>query len=60
MGERVCRVDLAAVTGGTRKLTGWDLPPADKVTITEPPTDEQLEVLRGLHTRTSATRGEAS
>ena len=49
-----------ATVEGAREVAGWDLRLADKVTITAPTTDKQLEVLSWVHTRTSATRGEAT
>jgi glutaconate CoA-transferase subunit B len=39
-----------------REATGWDLKVAQNVTTTEPPTDEELEVLRDLKARTEAAR----
>ena len=49
-----------ATVKGAREVAGWDLQVTDKVTITAPPTDKQLEVLRWVHTRTSATSEEAT
>lgn len=37
-----------------RDRTGWELAIADDVTITDPPTDEELTILRGLKERTAA------
>ncbi len=51
---------LAAVIEGARGVAGWALCVADKVATTEPPADEELEVLRGLYARSAATRGEDS
>jgi glutaconate CoA-transferase, subunit B len=48
-----------ATVEGAREATGWELRVAEKVTTTEPPTDEELEVLRELHARTAAARMEA-
>jgi glutaconate CoA-transferase, subunit B len=45
-----------ATVANAREATGWGLRVAEKVTTTEPPTDEELEVLRELHARTAATR----
>ena len=49
-----------ATVEGAREATGWELRVAEKVTTTEPPTDEELEVLRELHARTAAASTEAS
>lgn len=38
--------------------TGWPLKVAPDVKITEPPTDEELSVLRDLHKRTARAHGE--
>jgi glutaconate CoA-transferase subunit B len=45
-----------ATVANAREATGWGLRVAEKVTTTEPPTDEELEVLRELHARTAAAR----
>lgn len=37
-----------------REATGWDLKVAEETTTTEPPTREELRVLRDLHERTRA------
>jgi glutaconate CoA-transferase, subunit B len=39
-----------------RVATGWELRVADAPGTTDPPTGEELEVLRALHARTEATR----
>jgi glutaconate CoA-transferase subunit B len=39
-----------------REATGWELKLAESVTTTEPPTDEELKVLRDLKARTEAAR----
>jgi glutaconate CoA-transferase, subunit B len=49
-----------ATIEGAREATSWELHVSEKVTTTEPPTDEELEVLRELHARTAAARAEAS
>jgi glutaconate CoA-transferase subunit B len=49
-----------ATVEGAREATGWELRVAEKVITTEPPTDEELEVLRELHARTAAAREEVS
>ncbi len=41
---------------GAREATGWDLKVAEKVTNTDPPTEEELRVLRDLRARTQAAR----
>ena len=40
-----------------REATGWDLKVADEPAATEPPTDEELRVLRELRARTERARG---
>jgi glutaconate CoA-transferase subunit B len=45
---------------GAREATGWELRAAEKVRTTEPPTDEELGVLRELHARTAAARAGSS
>ncbi len=45
-----------ATVANAREATGWGLRVAEKVTTTEPPTDEELEVLRELHARTATAR----
>ena len=49
-----------ATVEGAHEATGWELRVAEKVRTTEPPTDEELEVLRELHARTAAAREEVS
>lgn len=41
-------------------MTGWDLKVADELETTDPPTEEELKVLRDLKARTTASRGEAT
>lgn len=43
-------IDVDRVEGAT----GWDLDVAADLAVTEPPTDEELEILRGLKERTAA------
>lgn len=43
-----------------REATGWDLKVAEKVISTEPPTEEELEVLRDLRAKTAAVKEESS
>jgi glutaconate CoA-transferase subunit B len=40
-----------------REATGWNLKVVDEPAATEPPTDEELRVLRDLRARTEAARG---
>lgn len=42
----------------TREATGWDLKVAEKVAFTDPPTDEELRVLRDLRAKTEVAREE--
>jgi glutaconate CoA-transferase, subunit B len=49
-----------ATVEGAREATGWELRAAERVRTTEPPTDEELEVLRELHARTAAARAGSS
>ena len=48
-----------ATIEGAREATGWELRVTEEVAATEPPTDEELEVLRELHARTAAARVES-
>jgi glutaconate CoA-transferase subunit B len=48
-----------ATIEGAREATGWELRVTEEVAATEPPTDEELEVLRELHARTAAARAES-
>ena len=48
-----------ATVEGAREATGWELRVAEKVATTEPPTDEEVAVLRALHARTAAARVES-
>jgi glutaconate CoA-transferase subunit B len=48
-----------ATVEGAREATGWELRVTEEVATTEPPTDEELEVLRELHARTAAARAES-
>lgn len=43
-----------------REATGWELKVADEVTTTDPPTEEELRILRDLRARTEAARKGAS
>lgn len=45
-----------ATVEAARDATGWDLKVAEKTTTTDPPTDEELAVLRDLRARTEAAR----
>jgi len=49
-----------ATVEGAREATGWELRVAEKVATTEPPTDEEVAVLRALHARTAAARAGSS
>ncbi len=49
-----------ATVEGAREVAGSDPRVAENVTITQSPTDEQLQEVRGLHTWTSARGGEMS
>ena len=48
-----------ATAEGARESTGWELCVTEEVATTEPPTDEELEVLRELRARTAAARAES-
>jgi glutaconate CoA-transferase, subunit B len=39
-----------------KEATGWDLRAAENLPVTDPPTREELQVLRDLHARTEAAR----
>lgn len=41
-----------------REATGWNLKVAEEIVSTEPPTEEELRVLRDLHERTAVAREE--
>jgi glutaconate CoA-transferase subunit B len=43
-----------------REVTGWELRVAEVLDTTEPPTEEELRILRDLHARTQAARKEAA
>ena len=43
-----------------REETGWELRVADDLAVTEPPSEEELRILRDLHTKTRAARKEAA
>jgi len=45
-----------ATVEAAKEATGWDLKVAREIATTEPPTDEELEVLRDLRARTEAMR----
>ncbi len=52
---------LVALHPGTsveqaKEATGWELKIADELEVTDPPTTEELKVLRDLHARTEAAR----
>jgi glutaconate CoA-transferase subunit B len=49
-----------ATADEAREATGWELRVAESMATTEPPTDEELEVLRALRERTEAARKEAT
>jgi glutaconate CoA-transferase, subunit B len=49
-----------ATVEGAREASNSGLRVAEKVTTTEPPTDEELEVLCELHARTATARARAS
>ena len=48
-----------ATVEGAREAPGWELRVAEEVATTEPPSHEELEVLRELHARTAAARAES-
>ena len=48
-----------ATVEGAREATGWQLCVTKEVATTEPPTDEELEVLRELRARITAARAES-
>ena len=43
-----------------REATGWELRVAEELETTEPPTEEELRILRDLRARTAAARKEAA
>jgi glutaconate CoA-transferase, subunit B len=45
-----------ATVEATKKATGWELKVAEDLGPTDPPTDEELRVLRDLRARTEAAR----
>jgi glutaconate CoA-transferase subunit B len=45
---------------GAREATGWELRVAEDLDTTEPPTEDQLRILRDLRARTVAARKEAA
>lgn len=45
---------------GAREATGWELRVAQDLQTTEPPTEEELRILRDLRVRTAAARKEAA
>jgi glutaconate CoA-transferase subunit B len=49
-----------ATVEAAREATGWELRVAEELETTEPPTEEELRVLRDLHARTRAARKEAA
>jgi glutaconate CoA-transferase, subunit B len=55
------KLTLTAVHPGAtveqaKEATGWDLRTAGDLYVTDPPTREELQVLRDLHARTEAAR----
>ena len=48
-----------ATVEGAREATGWQLCVTKEVATTEPPTDEEREVLRELRARTAAARAKS-
>ena len=61
---RSCELTLEAVhpgvdVDGVLAATGWDLAVATDLETTDPPTDEELTVLRDLQERTAAAQGHA-
>ena len=49
-----------ATVEAAREATGWDLRVVDDPATTDPPTEEELRVLRDLKARTAASRKEAA
>ena len=49
-----------ATAEGAGEGTGWELRVAEELNTTEPPTEEELRILRDLHTTTRAARREAA
>ena len=45
---------------GAREATGWELRVAEDLDTTEPPTEDELRILRDLRARTAAARKEAA
>jgi glutaconate CoA-transferase subunit B len=45
---------------GAREATGWELRVAEDLETTEPPTEDELRILRDLRARTAAARKEAA
>jgi glutaconate CoA-transferase subunit B len=45
---------------GAREATGWELRVAEDLETTEPPTEDELHILRDLRARTAAARKEAA
>ena len=43
-----------------REETGWELRVADDLAVTEPPSEEELRILRDLHAKTRTARKEAA
>ena len=48
-----------ATVEGAREAMGWELRVTEEVATTEPPTDEEREVLRELRARTAAARAKS-
>ena len=49
-----------ASVGGAREATGWELRVAADLKTTEPPTEDELRILRDLRAKTAAARKEAA
>jgi glutaconate CoA-transferase subunit B len=55
-GASLTALHPGATVEAAKEATGWDLKVAEKTTTTDPPTDEELAVLRDLRARTEAAR----
>jgi glutaconate CoA-transferase subunit B len=49
-----------ATAEGVREATSWDLRVVADLDTTEPPTEEELHILRDQHARIQATRKETA
>jgi glutaconate CoA-transferase subunit B len=49
-----------ATAEGAREATSWDLRVAADLDMTEPPTEEELHILRDQHARIQAARKETA